>query len=178
MKYFLAFLKLKKLKKFLLLVSFLVLSLAIYGCGDDSGGDSAPSLVGTWISCFNDGFGNDEYSSFTVTASDFSEVESTLTSTDAKCTGAIISGDTITGTYTTGPSITATLGADSVTAYELDVDIGSTGSDNFFTIYYIDTSVTPNVLYFGDETATPGLDGSSASTRPNVLQDWKPRVKQ
>jgi hypothetical protein len=83
--------------------------------------------------------------------------------------------DSGSGSFVTGGSVAAMLGAAPVTANT--IDFHATGFD-LYSIYYIDEAANPDVLYIGDETATVGLDGSAPDKRPTELQDWKPRPKQ
>ena len=70
----------------------------------------------------------------------------------------------------------ATLGGTPVSARAADAVFLS--GRLLYSTMYIDTTVAPPVLYVGDETADPALNGTSPETRPIGLQQWRPRFKQ
>lgn len=152
--------------------------LLLPACVDDDSkdnGSAGPSMVGTWVVCYNEGTGDDGEEILTFTASDITIVLHAWSSTVASCTGTKTPGTPELLPYTTGGPVSAALGAATVTAYVFDV---VDGAQTLYGIYYIDEASTPNVLYLGDETADLNLDGSTPDKRPTALQDWKPRPKQ
>jgi hypothetical protein len=134
---------------------------------------SAADMIGTWLVCKNNGF-SDEREEITITAATMSVSTTEYSSTNDTCTGTPTSASATTPfPFTVGASVYSTLGTTTVTALSVDA-----AAVQLHTVIWVDEHVTPNVLYVGDELATPGYDASDPARRPTVLQASKPRVKQ
>lgn len=157
-------------------------ALAFAGCnGDDDEGPGPDTflqtLAGKWTACVDEEFEVDYAEDLTITATSLAVETRFYQTTDGTCAGAPISTETDSATFVLGGDVAATMGVGgrAVTARAADV---TGGGETFYTIVYVDTAATPDALYLGDESVDPLRDGSTPATRPNVLQDWKPRVKQ
>lgn len=162
----------------------LVATLAVAGCNGDEDETTAPdpflqTLQGTWRSCDNDGqtdFGEDLiFASGTSGTSVLRE----YATTNGTCGGAPTATDAAPVSFVLGGNVPATMrisGA-AVTARAIDVTILG---DTFYSIVYVDTAATPDVLYTGDDPfpGDPLHDGSTAEKRHVLLNDGRPRVKQ
>ncbi len=137
--------------------------------------DSAPSIVGTWASCEVLGT-RDWQNVYTFSATGFSvNGYDYWGSSDGTCGGAATAQpvDDATYDYTAGVSLSGSLNGSAVTVYELDVTPTSFTGPSVYTVYYIDSSVTPNVLYLGIYT----WGGDTPANRWTVL-NTKQLVKQ
>jgi hypothetical protein len=150
-----------------LLMRVLVVGAAltmVSACGKESPPPTfQSSLQGTWSTCLmgtlNSGklslaFGG---STATVAVNSY---------TNLTCAGVGTSAGTTAYTYVIGPTVTASLGAASVTAHQIDL---TSGGVTQYDLVYIDGAVTPHRLYVGDSS---GLnDGSTAALRPTTLDN-------
>lgn len=155
--------------------------VAIAGCNGDDDENPDPdvqTIQGTWRVCADEEVGDDWEEDLTFSGTSFTGVTRQYATTDGTCGGAVTSTDTFTGSFVLGAEVAATIGVGgtAVTARETDVTI--TGQGTFYTITYVDTAPTPDLLYTGDETVDPARDATTPAKRPNVLQDDKARVKQ
>jgi len=154
-------------------------ALVLTGCNEEDLLPNDPRLIGTWSTgCFNEfpgGATPDLVETFTITSTSWTSVNYDYSTNNGTCSAGEVLADSGTGSFVTGGSVAAMLGAAPVTANT--IDFHATGFD-LYSIYYIDEAANPDVLYIGDETATVGLDGSAPDKRPTELQDWKPRPKQ
>jgi hypothetical protein len=143
---------------------------AAYGGASSSppngGGGGAPALLaeaqGTWASACPATTTGSWHSTLVISGA--SVTESHTDYTNGTCSG--IGTTTIAGftSITIGQAVTANLGVTVVTAYQIDyLSPGVT----FYDLVYIDTTVTPNKFYIGQQTAT--LDGTSAAMRPTEV---------
>jgi hypothetical protein len=152
-----------KLARVLAVAAALVMASA---CGGgSSGGDPAASfraaIQGTWYTCQSTGTSYEKIS-LTVNGSAFTEAITSYTA--AACTGTGTPMGSGTGTIVIGSSVTANLGAVSVTAWQINPTFGGTTS---YDLAYIDAGVTPNRLYLGDSSGVN--DGTTAAKRPTAL---------
>ena len=138
-------------------------------------GVSAPALQGTWSSCSTEVTG-DVGEVFTISGYHVSVAGTSYASNDGSCSGAATPAFDDGVSFALRGTTPAMLRDGAVVAREVDAVFGSGGQ--LYSIMYIDTSTTPNVLYTGDETADPARDGTAPDRRPLVLQHWKARVKQ
>ncbi len=138
-------------------------------------GVSAPALQGTWTSCSTEDTG-DVGEVFTISGYRVAVAGTSYASNDGSCGGAATPTFEDWVAFVLRGTAPATLRESAVVAREVDAVSASGGQ--LYSIMYIDTSTTPNVLYTGDETADPARDGTAPDRRPLALQQWKPRVKQ
>lgn len=164
-------------RKFAALAAVLVAS-----CSDEKQDDKttttfAQTLQGTWVTCSNEGGPTDMREVVVFDGTGFVVRGYDHPTSDLSCGGAgtLRDAESGSGVYTTGASVLAPdpEGGASVTAYQLDGTGTPFGSS--FTIAYVKTSVTPNVLYMGDDSGAN--DGSTPALRPTTLQTNKPRVR-
>ena len=155
----------------------LTLAAAAGGCGGIDTPAAQPRstapVQGTWTVCNTVGF--DEKRTLTFTGSNVTVATTTYVGSGGTCTGAIQSFGSGGTTFSLGADVTATLVTASVTAQELTLNFDPTPE---YTIAYVNTGATPALLYLGDLSATPGLDGTAPAKRPTVLDASWPYRKQ
>jgi hypothetical protein len=143
------------------------------------GSEAPAALQGTWEVCRNDypGVESDYIERFDISGWNFAVSTIGYLSGDSTCSGTPgTPAEQASGTYSVGSFLPATFDTTTVTARELDAVFGGPRGP-LYTIYYVDTAAVPPVMYFGDDTATPGLDGTSPAARPTILQAAMPRQK-
>jgi hypothetical protein len=152
--------------------AIVVLFTNLVGCGGGGGGgdggtppatDLQGALQGAWASACVDAGG------WTIETCAFNGGNITFaysTYSTAACTGTPThQGSKSPGPFVVGAAVTAGLGAASVTAYQFDF---SQGGIAYFDLAYIDTSVVPHRLHFGDGRSTSN-DRSTPAKRPTTL---------
>jgi hypothetical protein len=134
----------------------------------------AQTLRGTWVACWNEGT-TDVREAVVFDGAAFVARRYGHPTVDASCGGhgVLQDAESTSGSYTVGASVLAPdpEGGASVTAYRID----ATGVDSRYTIAYVKTSVTPNVLYVGDDSGAN--DGTTPALRPTTLQADRPRAR-
>ncbi len=133
-----------------------------------------PSLEGAWTSCkTEDNMPQDEWETFLFTGNELQRVQLEYASNDGSCTGAVHGSvaNVWDWNLTFGPDFVTTLGSQTVTARTFDSEV-------HHNMLYVDATPEPDVLYLGDPTAVPGLDGSTPDARPTVLWDSRPYRRQ
>jgi len=134
---------------------------------------SINDITGTWSEpCINDsGTGYDVSNAVVVqsTAPNFTYNASIFFSGDSSCTALFLT-DTGDGDIVFGDVVATTLNGESVYATEVDIsyNTGFWAGTVDYTIAYLDTSVTPNRLYYGDRGSNP-YAGYSPAYRPGTL---------
>jgi hypothetical protein len=160
--------RLKKILIYILLVSGIGLGLII-SCSDSPENTANSGLEGTWLSgCTSSYYGSsDRNYGYTFSDNTVEVISNTYSSTNLSCTGTK-STFSNSYTFTTGSDITAYNNSSyqSITATELDVDYGYT---TLYTIYWIDTSTVPNILYLGTPASMYTDSGATAATRHTRL---------
>ena len=153
----------------------LVVALAAACAGSDPppAGDG-PALEGAWATgCVTVG-GRDEtdersFSGSTVTGSAVG-----FASSNGSCTSVVISAGW-SSLFQIGARAQATLSSAPVTVWQFTMGVDPVANYN---IVYVDTAASPAVTYFGDCSATAGLDCSAADKRPTVLDAARPYRRQ
>jgi hypothetical protein len=150
------------------LVSFTLGLLAACGGGSDSTPPPVtPSFDGTWVACRNDG-GTDYREIFTIFGTSGSIGQLDYATTDSTCDGDTTSDLSVPVTAVYGAQVSASLGAGSVMATKVDVNLPLPTPETFYTLIYRDAAASPDVLHLGDDAGT--YDGSTAALRPIALQ--------
>jgi hypothetical protein len=126
-----------------------------------------PQIHGTWSSNACDGPYNGTYQRVGLAIAGMDVVVAVRSFLATDCSGTAVATTAGSGRLTIGSTVTATLGAASVTAFRFDVTASADGSTK--TIYllgYVDAS-TPRRLYMGDQGGAN--DGSSPALRPTTF---------
>ncbi len=150
-----------------------LVAVLVAGCGSkkSEGGTTsfAQTLKGTWVTCSSQWGPTDAREAVVFDGTGFVVRRYDHPTSDLSCGGEGILRDTESGhgSYTVGASVVVPdpEGNGTVTAYQLD---GTTASVSSYTIAYVKTSVTPNVLYMGDDSGTN--NGTTPALRPTTLQ--------
>jgi hypothetical protein len=152
--------------------------VAMSACGSSSTAGGASSfeaqIQGTWLESTCDA-GIGDFSKHTVAVSGLNVTFTNQHYTDGTCTvkANVVDGP-FTGSIVVGSAVTASLGGTAVTAYPEDWHDPS--GSTYYGLMYVDTSATPNRLYFGD--ASGANDASTAAKRPTTLDVLSAHVKQ
>jgi len=169
------------------LICTLAIALIVSACGGGGGGgggNTATVLEGTWIKPCGLGIGEDPNNATTryeVIALTFRNnvVDTSIQNyTDAACTTPAPVDDivTISATFVIGNSVTAS----GLSATEIDTTTttynGNAATGASYDVFYIDTTTSPELLYFGD-TLNSG-DATTALTRPTALELTRPYTYQ
>lgn len=146
------------------------------GCGGT--GFPAPhvtsELEGTWRACVTVN-GIDARKTLMIDSMlNVSTATVTFITTNGTCSTYATSAVGVQTTFLLGTEVTATLGMATVRARQLTI----TGPSPVYTLVYVNTGTTPTLLYLGDLSATPGLDGTAPAKRPEVLDAAWAYVKQ
>jgi hypothetical protein len=143
--------------------------MTLSACGSSSGGALEAQLQGVWSACAGAG-GASEKVTVTFSGLNFTSRFDSYSANET-CSGTPTLTDSDTGSYVVGATVTAPLGsaagAPTVTAYQVNGTNASTGSQVYYDLAYVDTTVTPNRFYTGDTSGAN--DGSTAATRPTTL---------
>jgi hypothetical protein len=83
------------------------------------------------------------------------------------CAGGTVK-EQVTGTYALAAPVYANLGATTVTAFAVDLDITAPFVGSVYTTFWVDTGASPRRLFGGDD-GLHGMDQSTPSLRPRVL---------
>jgi hypothetical protein len=150
-------------------IAALGVALSTGACGV-SGVDERPwddPLAGEWTGCLNDGAG--DYSRRMVFYADsFSSTTQRFSTSDESCGGAASGAATEIWRMRIGANVPAQLGATGAEVLARELNLQNS-FETLFTIVYVDESVTPRLLYFGDLAGDPLQDGTAPNRRPDLL---------
>jgi hypothetical protein len=139
--------------------------------------DFQTALQGTWESCNprHSGVGTSEWQ--TVMFSGLNYTATGQTFANETCTGTRTLHVTAVGTFVIGAAVTANLGSTPVSAHQFDATKNNPGGtfDLYYDLLYVDATVTPNRLYFGDLS---GGTNYTPATRPTALDGTRIWVRQ
>lgn len=137
---------------------------------------SGETLSGEWVACRNDGAA-DQLRVVQFFPDSFSSTTRTYATRDGSCGGGETGAAREIWRYTLKGAVPARIGDAGleVLARELDVE---NSFETVFTIVYVDETVTPSLLYLGDLSSDPLLDGTAPDRRPRLLSASDPLAGQ
>lgn len=158
------------------------------GCpGSDAGPDPDPApppppptsfselLVGTWASCQATYYG-DLREALTFGSGNWSGVDTFHSSYDGTCSGGIVASSTMGGSFTLGSTLSAPLGATTVTAHAADIHFTYPVATTLYTLLYVNDVPATDILYIGDTSGA--YDGTTAALRPTAMESRLPYYRQ
>jgi len=143
----------------------------VVACGSSGGGGGGntsafqAALQGTWEGCVPTSLTESTSVTFVITGLNFTVTPVSFGTPD--CSGSPTALPQQSGTLTIGSAETVQLNMQSVTAYQVDQTITSPAIGTTYTLAYVDTTASPNLLYQG--ATIPPNDGSTPAKRPTVL---------
>jgi hypothetical protein len=134
---------------------------------DPSDSPFLPQIQGTWSSNACEGPYGGTYQRVGLVIVGMDVVVAVGSFLAADCSGSAVATTTGSGTLTIGSTVTASLGAAAVTAYQYKVTASVGGSTkSIYLLGYVDAR-TPRRLYMGDQGGAN--DGTTPALRPTTL---------
>jgi hypothetical protein len=121
-----------------------------------------------WVACLNDGTEDRSRSFAFYPDASFSVTTRAHATADGTCGGASSVSSYEAWSYRLGSTITAFVGEAGTEVLARSIDMRRQ-LETVYTIVYLDSHVTPPVLYFGDLALDPARDGTTPEKRPDVL---------
>jgi hypothetical protein len=146
------------------------LALASSGCEPPLAPAAVSSdvLTGEWAACASGGAGDQMTSVVFYPDASYLLANLSFATTNGTCGGAQTTARYGSWRYTLGNAVAASLGPGGATVTAREITVAN-AVQTTYSIVYTDATVTPHVLHFGDLKADPALDGTTPTTRPQVL---------